>query len=128
MYIGYQRLLVLCICGLLMCDCNVYLEGNTYNIGGNYPLTVAKKKAERGNWRAAAEIWRQLVAQHENDKIVGKAAFNLSITCALMERYELALRWAQIAHQKLDTLKTHQYLNRLNRVREDNVRMAVINY
>lgn len=83
-------ILALCLCQ----SCTISTGTTTTYIQSNVYLVEGRAKALEGDWKGAARIWNQL-AGLSTDNISGKAAYNMVVACEMLDRRDLAIKWAK---------------------------------
>jgi len=81
-----------------------------YFVGGNENFTIAKRKAQAGNWDGAAQIW-QLETTNSDSKIAGRACYNMAIINEINGDLEGAIHWAQKSYENYNNRLALEYLN-----------------
>ncbi|MFH1320212.1 MAG: DUF6340 family protein [Bacteroidota bacterium] len=81
---------------VILSSCSVTIFQRTHYINFNPYMIEARDRAMNDDWEGAAWIWSAMVNLGD-DNIAGKAAFNMVITCEVMNRPDLAIEWAKIA-------------------------------
>lgn len=106
-------LLALCICQ----GCAITTGTSTTYIYCNEHLVEGHANALEGNWEKAALIWNQL-ANSGTNIVCAKAAFNMVIACEMLNRRDMAIKWAQktVSHYKypIARKRARDYLSMLN--------------
>ena len=69
-----------------------------YYVKGNDALERAKRKAQTSNWDEAASIWEQETKNSDN-KIAGRATYNMAIISEINGELEAAIGYAQKAYE-----------------------------
>ncbi|MFT3946858.1 MAG: DUF6340 family protein [Agriterribacter sp.] len=75
-----------------------------YYVSGTDNFKIAKRKAQTGNWDGAAVHWNQEV-NNPDEKIAGRACYNMAIISEINGDLNGAIEWAQKSYE--------QYSNRL---------------
>lgn len=75
-----------------------------YYVKGTDNFSIAKRKAQTGNWDGAAVYWKQ-ETNNPDGKIAGRACYNMAIISEINGDLTGAIQWAQKAYE--------QYNNRL---------------
>lgn len=88
-----------------------------YYTGKSDDLKLAKSYVKRGDWDAAIEIWMPLT-DDVDEKISGRAAFNMALASEIKGGLDAAIDWAKKA-QKLGEKKAYNYINILHRRKMD---------
>jgi len=83
-------LLALCICQ----SCAISTGTSTTYLYCNEHLVEGQAKALEGDWKKAALIWNQL-ANSGTNSACAKAAFNMVVACEMLNRRDMAIKWAQ---------------------------------
>jgi hypothetical protein len=83
-------LLALCICQ----SCAITTGTSTTYIYCNEHLVKGHAKALEGDWEKAALLWNQL-ANAGSNSACAKAAFNMVIASEMLNRRDMAIKWAQ---------------------------------
>jgi tetratricopeptide (TPR) repeat protein len=83
-------------------------------------MKIARRKAQRGEWKDAAAIWERLSGS-DNRKVAKRATYNLAVAYEFMNDYETALKYARKAADYYNSAKANAYIymlnNRLNELR-----------
>ena len=112
-------LLIACLLSALS-SCTVTMEYTTYYVLINEPMIRAKYMAMNDNWYGAAEIW-SVLATSNNSTIAGKATYNMVLACEMMDRRDLAIRWAKkaavVSDGKWSNMRALAYLEKLENAR-----------
>ena len=110
---SFFALLALCICQ----SCAIKTGTSTTYIYCNEHLVKGHAKALEGDWENAALIWNQL-ANSGTNAACAKAAFNMVVACEMLNRRDMAIKWAQktVSDYKYPIAKKRatDYLSMLN--------------
>ena len=69
-----------------------------YYVRGTDNFRMARRKAQTGNWDEAAAIWEKETA-NSNDKVAGRACYNMAIINEINGDLKGAMQWAQKAYE-----------------------------
>jgi len=96
----------------------------TYFVKGTDNFVVAKRRAQAGDWAGAAQLWEQELS-HPDEKVAGRAHYNMAISNEINGNLDKALEFASKSYadyrnndalRYLDILRYRQRQNReLNR-------------
>jgi hypothetical protein len=89
---------------------------------GNRALESGTRKGLSGNWSGAIEDW-QRAAQSGDEKIAGRAAYNMAVAFEVSGDFDNALRWAQKSYGDFGLKKALPYAQILQQRIVDNVRL-----
>lgn len=81
-----------------------------YYVKGTDNFKTGKRKAQTGNWKGAAELWKKETTSSSN-KIAGRACYNMAIMCEINGELDLAIEWAQKAYENHGNRLALQYVN-----------------
>lgn len=73
----------------------------------------AKELASAEKWKEAAEIWSEL-AKRQDEKIAGRACFNMAVASEMEGNLPVAYTWAEKAYKEKGLKKASYYINTLN--------------
>jgi hypothetical protein len=90
---------------------------------GNEALETAARKARTNDWKGAADIWKK-EANNPDNKIAGRAKYNMAVFCEKEGRLDLAIEWARKSYVENKNNKAKQYVNILNHQKNENARAA----
>ncbi|MBS1751081.1 MAG: hypothetical protein JST63_14365 [Bacteroidetes bacterium] len=90
-----------------------------YYVRGSDNFKVARRKAQTGNWDGAAAIWQQETTS-TNDKVAGRACYNMAIIGEINGNLEEATGWAQKAYEEYANKLALRYVKILERRKMDN--------
>ena len=83
-----------------------------YFVKGSDNFTIAKRKAQTGNWDGAAELW-QRETTNPSRKIAGRACYNMAIINEINGNLDKAIQWAQKAYENYGTRLGLSYVHML---------------
>ena len=97
----------------------IMVERTYYQKHKNAPqMSNAARFAKIGKWKTAAAQW-QLLLGSPDEKLAGKAAYNMAVANEVEGKLHSALEWAEKAYTKFGNNKAKSYINTLNhRIRE----------
>jgi hypothetical protein len=88
--------------------------------GAKASMQKAGRYAETGSWEKAAELWKILYEKYkEEDKIAGRAAYNMAVAAEMKGNLVLALDWAKKSWELHRNKKARQYVFALQMRLED---------
>lgn len=90
-----------------------------YYVKGTGNFSVAKRKAQTGNWDGAAELWKKETTS-SSSKIAGRACYNMAIICEINGQLDKAIEWAQKAYENYNNKLALKYVNILKHRKENN--------
>jgi len=90
-----------------------------YYVKGTDNFSVAKRKAQTGNWDGAAELWKKETTS-SSSKIAGRACYNMAIICEINGQLDQAIEWAQKAYENYNNKLALRYVNILKNRKENN--------
>lgn len=80
-----------------------------YYVRGNNAFKIARRRAETGNWDAAAELWHQ-ESNNTSRKVAGRACYNMAIISEINGDLDEAIRWAQQAYEDYNIRLALRYI------------------
>ncbi len=90
-----------------------------YFVKGNDNFEKAKRRAQTGDWDGAAELWT-LEVDNPDDKIAGRACYNMAIINEINGDLEKAIEWASKAYADYEIKEGMRYTKILrDRVRKN---------
>lgn len=89
---------------------------------GSEAMKLARSKVAVKDWAAAMEIWQNVYDNTTDNKLKGKAAFNLAVGNEALSDFDKAMEWVKIAAD-LGNKKAAGYLNKLERRKQDENRL-----
>lgn len=95
-----------------------------YYVKGTDNFSVAKRRAQTGNWDGAAELWKKETTS-SSAKIAGRACYNMAIICEINGQLDKAIEWAQKAYENYNNKLALRYINMLKDRKASN---SVLNY
>lgn len=95
-----------------------------YYVKGTDNFSVAKRRAQTGNWDGAAELWKKETTS-SSSKIAGRACYNMAIICEINGQLDKAIEWAQKAYENYNNKLALRYINMLKDRKASN---NVLNY
>jgi hypothetical protein len=72
-------------------------EVRYYYTKGSYEMKAAKKSARKGDWDQAIYYWEVETESQTNEKIRGKAAYNLALAYEIKDDFDKALEWIDVS-------------------------------
>ncbi len=84
-----------------------------YYVRGTDNFKIAKRRAQTGNWNAAAELWEEEVSNPKR-KIAGRACYNMAIINEINGNLNTAVDWAAKSYTDYKDKEALQYLKVLN--------------
>lgn len=90
-----------------------------YYVRGSDNFRVARRKAQTGNWDGAAALWQQETTSTD-DKVAGRACYNMAIIGEINGDLDEATGWAQKAYEQYANKLALRYLKILERRKIDN--------
>ena len=91
-----------------------------YFVKGNDNFARAKRKAQTENWNEAAELWKKETTNIDN-KLAGRACYNMALVCEINGDLETAIQWAKQAYENHNNHLALKYLDILeNRKAKNN--------
>lgn len=90
-----------------------------YYVKGTDNFSIAKRKAQTGNWDGAAELWKKETTA-SSSKIAGRACYNMAIICEINGQLDQAIDWAQKAYEDYNNKLALRYVNILKNRKENN--------
>lgn len=90
-----------------------------YFIKGTNNFEIANRRAIAGKWDSAAELWKKEVTNNDN-KIAGRACYNMAIINEINGDLDTAIEWAQKAYTDYEIKEAIKYINILKRRKENN--------
>lgn len=93
-------------------------ESRSYYRKGNDELEKAGRMARSGNWESAAEIWKK-EALNKDEKMAGRACYNMAVFCETRGNFEIALEWCQKAFGEFGNRKARAYSDLIRRRMQD---------
>ncbi|MFN7326196.1 MAG: DUF6340 family protein [Chitinophagales bacterium] len=93
--------------------------------GAKASMQKAARYAESGSWDKAAEFWKILYEKYkEEDKIAGRAAYNMAVAAEMKGNLLLALDWAKKSWEIHRNKRARQYVFTLQQRLEDQERVS----
>jgi Family of unknown function (DUF6340) len=90
-----------------------------YYVKGTDNFTIAKRKAQTGNWNEAGELWKKETT-NPIGKIAGRACYNMAIICEINGELDNAIQWAQKSYENYNNRLALNYVTILkNRKNND---------
>ena len=94
----------------------------SYYLKGSPAMEEAGRFARSRNWEQAVTIWEEVVANSE-DKIAGRAAYNLAIAAEIRGEFKIALDWAGRSYQQFGLKKAYHYMELIRQRMRDRERL-----
>lgn len=85
-----------------------------YYVRGTNNFTVAKRKAQTGNWDEAGKLWKEETT-HAKRKVAGRACYNMAIISEINGNLNEAMQWAQKAYEDYNCRLALSYVRILER-------------
>lgn len=96
-------------------------EKREYFVKGDPKLELAKRYAQAGDWDEAGNIWSDL-SDSGDEKVAGRASYNMAIINEINGDFDKALEWAKKAYVIYEIDIALDYINILeNRINNRNV-------
>ena len=76
---------------------NFTREVRYYYTKGSHEMKAAKKSVKLGNWDQAIYYWEVETESQTNQKIRGKAAYNLALAYEIKDDFDKALEWIDVS-------------------------------
>ena len=83
-------------------------ETRLYFVKGNSNFEKAQRRAQTGNWDGAGELW-QIETNNSDDKLKGRAYYNMAIISEINGNLNKALDWASKSYADYGTKEALQY-------------------
>ncbi len=83
-----------------------------FYIKGSPELKEAKRYVRKNDWDKAIEIWEGILTLN-NDKISGRAAYNLAFAYEVKNNFNSAYKWAKIAYEKYGNRRALNYIHKI---------------
>ena len=93
-------------------------ESRSYYRKGNDELEKAGRMVRSGNWESAAEIWKK-EALNKDEKMAGRASYNMAVFCETRGNFDIALGWCQKAYGDFGNKKARPYSDLIRRRMQD---------
>jgi hypothetical protein len=93
-------------------------ESRRYYRKGNDELEKAGRMVRSGNWESAAEIWKK-EALNKDEKMAGRASYNMAVFCETRGNFDIALEWCQKAYGDFGNKKARTYSDLIRRRMQD---------
>jgi len=90
-----------------------------YYVKGSDNFSVAKRKAQTGNWNGAAALWEKETTSNSST-IAGRACYNMAIICEINGQLDKGIEWAQKAYENYNNKLALKYVNILKQRKESN--------
>lgn len=94
-----------------------------YYIKGNDNFSIAKRKAQSGNWDGAAELWKKETTS-SSATVAGRACYNMAIICEINGQLDKAIEWAQKSYEDYNNKLALRYVNILRQRKESSNLLA----
>lgn len=85
-----------------------------YYTNGSDNFKRAKRKAQTGNWNAAAQLW-EMETSNPKSKLAGRGCYNMAIINEINGDLDMAIQWAQKAYEDYNDRLGLRYVKILNR-------------
>ena len=83
-----------------------------FYVKGDPKLEEAKRLVRSDDWDAAIKIWKSML-DHPDNKIAGRACYNLAFANELKGRFEAAYHWAKRAWTEFGNKKARNYMGKI---------------
>lgn len=83
-----------------------------YFVRGTDNFKIAQRRAQAGDWDGAAELW-QLETQNRDQKVAGRACYNMAISNEINGDLESAIQWASKSYTDYEINDALRYLKTL---------------
>lgn len=93
-----------------------------YYVKGNNSFENATRKARTGNWDGAAELWKKETT-NSNNKLAGRACYNMAIISEINGSIDMAIQWAQKAYEDYNNHLALEYVNALKKRKDKDNRL-----
>ena len=90
-----------------------------YYVKGTDNFTIARRKAQTGNWNQAGELW-QKETLNADGKIAGRACYNMAIISEINGDLDKAIQWAQKAYENYNNRIALNYVRILQNRKTNN--------
>ncbi|SFE00032.1 hypothetical protein SAMN05518672_10497 [Chitinophaga sp. CF118] len=90
-----------------------------YYVKGTENFKIGRRKAQTGNWKGAAELWKKETTSSDS-KIAGRACYNMAIICEINGDLDLGIQWAQKAYENYGNRLALKYVNILKYRKQSN--------
>ena len=94
----------------------------SYYVKGNDSMKKGKLKVRAKQWDEAAELWQNSL-KDPNQKVAGRAAFNLALAAEVDGKLDLAVEWAKKAYSDYGCKAGRSYTNTLYKRLNDQERL-----
>ncbi|MEQ3661489.1 MAG: DUF6340 family protein [Flavobacterium sp.] len=84
-------------------------ERRLYFVKGNKNFETAQRKAQTGDWDGAGELWKKETLNRDN-KIAGRAYYNMAIICEINGDLDKAIDWASKSYSEFNIKEGLQYV------------------
>jgi hypothetical protein len=81
-----------------------------YYVKGTDNFTIAKRKAQTGNWDQAGQLWEKETANPKRE-IAGRACYNMAIISEINGDLDMAVQWAQKAYEDYNNRLALRYID-----------------
>ena len=95
----------------------------SYYNKGNDDLKKAARMARVNNWMGAVEIWKHMVDMSYDEKLAGRAAYNMALACEIEGKLQLGRTWAQKSYEDYNIKAGRTYARTLERRIADRERL-----
>jgi len=83
-----------------------------YFVRGTDAFKIAQRKAQAGDWDGAAVLWQQ-ETEHPDQKVAGRACYNMAISNEINGDLDKAIQWASKSYTDYNNNYALSYLNTL---------------
>jgi hypothetical protein len=90
-----------------------------YYVKGTDNFVIAMRKARTGNWDQAGELWK-VETENRDDKIAGRACYNMAIISEINGSLDTALEWARKSYEDYNNRKALRYIDILEYRKQSN--------
>ncbi len=87
-------------------------------------MKQAVRLADANQWEKAAEIWKEL-SNSQDEKVAGRATYNLAVASEVLGKHDLALDWANRSAYKFHNAMARDYIVQLKRRMDEINRLDV---
>ncbi len=85
-----------------------------YYKSGGRGMRKASKKAAKNDWNGAADIWKKIAYQDDNET-AARASFNMALVCEMEDLMIPALDWANKSSKLMPDTLTQEYIRLLKK-------------
>lgn len=92
-----------------------FMVKRNYYKKGNEKLENAAEYVEKGEWLAAASIWKRMAYEEKDSTLASYASYNMAVAEEIIGRLPIALSWARKSNKLIPKNSTLKYINILNK-------------